>query len=114
MFADRQNREGAGSGHHPDMADTDGRAIFPFGDFHFVGKAERSDFGIAIECGSHSGGCGRGEADRYGIVHPVDVIGDIFNNGPDFVGSCVDNGADLDGCRNPSVENNGSNHAVGA
>jgi hypothetical protein len=42
------------------------------------------------------------------------VIGDIFNHGPDPVGSCVDNGADLDGCHSSSVESDGSNHAVGA
>jgi hypothetical protein len=42
------------------------------------------------------------------------VIGDMFNNGPDLVGSCVDNGADLDGCHFHSVESDDSNHAVGA
>ena len=104
MFANRKDRERSSSGDHADVTNADRGAVFPLSDFHFVGETKRSDFGVAIKRRAHPRRACRCEANRNRIVHPVNVVANIFNNAPNIAGSCVDNGADPDGCHGNSVE----------
>ena len=113
MFADGEDRECSGPGDHPDMANANGRSGFPFGNFHFVGEAEWSDFCVAIEGGANARSRWSREADCHGIVHPVDMVSNVLYDRPDLVWCCVYDCADSDSCHVPSVGSEQSERCIG-
>lgn len=72
------------------MADTHCFAGDPFSDFHLVGESNRPNLRVAIECRSNPSCCRRREPNCDGVMHPVDVVADVFDDAPNFIGGRVD------------------------
>jgi len=73
-----------------DVLDSHRLARHPFGDLHFVGQTNRADFRVAEKSRADPARLFGDESNRDGVVHPVNVAFDGFDDLPNFFGTGVD------------------------